>query len=94
MALNRCATGICIAWHRIAIRAPPTTWFGTATGEAHGRSFHWTWTLATSPGNPLLNVTMDQWMYLMDDGAMVNRTTIRKLDIIVAEVTEQFDRVP
>jgi hypothetical protein len=67
---------------------------GTATGEVHGRSFHWIWTLTTSPGNPLLNVTMDQWMYLMDDGAMVNRTTIRKFGIIVAEVTEQFDRMP
>ena len=63
---------------------------GTATGEAAGRAFHWRWTLALSPGNALKNVTMDQWWYLQPDGSMLNRTTIRKLGIIAAEVTEHF----
>lgn len=63
---------------------------GTAAGEAAGRAFHWTWTLATSPGNDLRNVSMDQWWYLLDDGAMLNRTTIRKAGIILAEVSEHF----
>ena len=67
---------------------------GNATGEANGRAFHWTWTLATSPGNPLKNVHMDQWWYLLDDGSMLNRTTIRKLGVIVAEVSEHFARMP
>jgi hypothetical protein len=63
---------------------------GTATGEAAGRAFHWQWTLALSPGNSLKNVTMDQWWYLQSDGSLINRTTIRKLGIIAAEVTEHF----
>lgn len=67
---------------------------GTAVGEAAGRTFHWSWTLATKPGDPLRNVTMDQWMYQMDDGAVVNRTTIRKLGVVLAEVTEQFRQEP
>lgn len=67
---------------------------GTAIGEAQGRTFHWTWTWATKPGNPLFDVTMDQWMYLMDDGAMVNRTTVSKLGFTIAAVTEQFERAP
>ncbi len=67
---------------------------GPAVGEAAGRAFHWTWTLATSPGNPLKNVTMDQWWYLLDDGSMLNRTTIRKLGVILAEVSEHFAHVP
>jgi hypothetical protein len=37
---------------------------------------------------------MDQWMYMMDGGAMMNRTTIRKFGIILAEVSEQFQPVP
>ncbi len=65
---------------------------GTASGEARGRTFHWRWILATRPGDPLGNVVMEQWMYLMDDGAMVNRTTVRKLGFILAEVSEQFAR--
>ena len=63
---------------------------GTATGEAAGRAFHWTWTLALSPGNSLRNVSMDQWWFLLDDGSMLNRTTIRKLGVILAEVSEHF----
>ncbi len=66
---------------------------GTATGEASGRAFHWTWTLATSPGNDLKNVSMDQWWYLLDDGSMLNRTTVRKLGVILIEVSEHFARV-
>ena len=66
---------------------------GTARGEAAGRAFHWQWTLALSPGNPVKNVTMDQWWYLLDDGSMLNRTTVRKLGFIAAEVTEHFARV-
>jgi len=66
---------------------------GTATGEAAGRAFHWSWTLATSPGNDLKNVVMDQWWYLLDDGSMLNRTTIRKLGVILVEVSEHFAHV-
>lgn len=67
---------------------------GTAHGEASGRAFHWTWTLALHPGNALTNVTMDQWWYLLDDGAMLNRTIITKLGVVVAEVTEHFVSKP
>jgi hypothetical protein len=63
---------------------------GTAKGELSGRAFHWRWTLALSPGNSLKDVTMDQWWYLQPDGSLLNRTTIRKLGLIAAEVTEHF----
>jgi len=64
---------------------------GAARGEAYGNVFHWSFRLALSPGNPLGNVRMTQWMYLQPDGrTMVNHTTIRKLGIVVAQVTEQF----
>ncbi len=66
---------------------------GSARGEAYGNVFHWSFTLALSPGNPLANVRMSQWMYLQPDGrTMVNHTTIRKLGLVVAQVTEQFEK--
>ena len=65
---------------------------GTAQGEAAGRAFHWRFTIALSPGNALKNVGFEQWMFLMEDGTLVNRTTISKLGVILAEVTEQFSR--
>ena len=67
---------------------------GPATGTASGRAFHWRWTLALSPGNPLKNVTMDQWWYLQEDGSMLNRTIVTKLGVIAAEVTEHFKPAP
>lgn len=64
---------------------------GTARGEAYGNVFHWEFTLALSPGNPLANVRMSQWMYLQPDGrTLVNHSTIRKLGLVLAQVTEQF----
>ena len=67
---------------------------GEAHGTAAGRVFHWRWVLALSPGNPLKNVLMDQWMYLYPGNTMMNRTTITKLGITVAQVSEQFSRAP
>lgn len=66
---------------------------GTAHGETNGRVFHWQWVLARSPGNDLMNVTMNQWMYRLDDGSVMIRTTVTKLGIILAEVSEQFSHV-
>ncbi|MDQ3198824.1 MAG: DUF3833 domain-containing protein [Verrucomicrobiota bacterium] len=66
---------------------------GSARGEAYGNVFHWEFTLKLSPGNPLANVRMSQWMYLQPDGrTLINHSTIRKFGIVVAQVTEQFRR--
>jgi hypothetical protein len=67
---------------------------GQAAGESAGRVFHWRWFWARKPGSALQTVSMDQWMYLMPDGTMMNRTTISKFGFILAEVTEQFSRAP
>jgi hypothetical protein len=63
---------------------------GTAEGYVDGNVFHWQWVLARRPGNALMNVTMNQWMYRLDDDTVMIRTTVSKLGIIVAEVTEHF----
>ena len=68
---------------------------GDARGQAWGNAFTWSFTLALSPGNPLSRVRMTQWMYLQSDGrTLVNRDTIRKAGIVVAQVTEQFRKEP
>lgn len=72
--------------------ATATGMVGTAEGEAAGRTFHWQWIWATRPGDALRNVTMSQWMYAMPDGTMMNHTTVTKLGIVVAQVSEQFSR--
>lgn len=66
---------------------------GTANGESDGGIFRWQWVLARSPGNALMNVTMRQWMYRMEDGSVMIRTTVSKFGFIVAEVSEHFVHV-
>jgi hypothetical protein len=63
---------------------------GTAKGEANGSMFHWQWVLARAPGNMLMDVTMNQWMYRLDDGSVMIRTTVSKFGFIAAEVSERF----
>ena len=63
---------------------------GSAKGEANGSIFHWQWVLARPPGHGLANVTMNQWMYRLQDSSVMIRTTVSKFGIILAEVTEQF----
>lgn len=66
---------------------------GTARGEAYGNAFHWSFTLALSPRNPLARVQMSQWMYLQPDGrTLLNHSTIRKWGLVLAQVTEVFQR--
>ncbi len=67
---------------------------GDTVGVADGRALHWRWTLETSPGNSLKNVTMDQWFYRMDDGAVMIRTVVSKLGVRLIEVSEQFEKQP
>jgi hypothetical protein len=71
-------------------KATANDMIGTAVGHSDGRVFHWTWDLARSPGNPLMTVAMEQWMYRLPDGNVMIRTTISKLGVILAEVSEQF----
>ena len=75
--------------HRIQATANDVV--GTATGEVYGNAFRWEYTVALKPGNPLYNVHLKQWMYLQADGrTMLNRATVTKLGVEVAQVTERF----
>ena len=65
---------------------------GAAQGSSSGRTFHWTWILATKPGNCLFNVSMEQWMYLADNGTLMNRTVITKFGVRLEEISEQIVR--
>lgn len=66
---------------------------GVAHGETSGNVFHLDFTLDALPGNPLGRVRMSQWMYLQQDGrTLVNRGTMTKAGIVVAQVSEQFQK--
>jgi hypothetical protein len=85
-------------WH--LTQTSPTTYQatandmkGTTTATTGGRAMHWRWTLETSPGNPLANVTMDQWFYQMENGAVMIRTNVSKTGIRLLSISEEFEKV-
>ena len=66
---------------------------GMGMGEAYGNAFHWEYTVALKPGNPLYDVRLRQWMYLQADGRTVlNRGSVNKFGVEVAQVAETFRR--
>jgi Protein of unknown function (DUF3833) len=82
-----------VSEHRYEATAGPVQ--GIALGEAHGRHFRWSYTIALPPGDWLHTVRFEHWMYLAEDGeTLVNRFAVRKLGLVVSRATEVFRRLP
>jgi len=65
---------------------------GTAQGRAQGNALHWNYVLALPVDGKVWNMDMDDWMYLIDEKTMLNRTTMSKFGFRVGEVTLSFRR--
>ena len=63
---------------------------GPATGVAAGNVLHWTYVLALPVDGRVWNMDMDDWMVLIDERTMLNRTTMSKLGVRVGELTMSF----
>ena len=63
---------------------------GTASGTAAGNALQWRYVLALPIEGTVWNMDMDDWMFLMDERTMLNRTTMSKLGVRVGEVTLAF----
>ena len=66
---------------------------GTAFGEASGNALRFTYKLRLPErlGGHVLDVV--DWLYLMDDGTIVNRSDMRKFGVRAAELIAIFRRV-
>ncbi len=65
---------------------------GTAEGQTKGNAFNWRYTLALPVDGTVLNVQMDDWMYLMNDRVMLNKARMTKLGIHLGDVTLSFTK--
>jgi len=65
---------------------------GTATGQTRGNTFRWSYTLALPVDGRVINVSMDDWMYLMNDRVMLNKASMSKWGVHLGEVTLSFTR--
>ena len=67
---------------------------GTATGELHGNALRWQYVLKLDVDGRVWEVDFDDWMYLMDDQVMLNRSVMSKYGVRLGEVTLSFRRRP
>ncbi len=65
---------------------------GEATGKAYGNALHWRYVLALEVDDKTYKVDFDDWMYLVDDEVMLNRSEMRKFGFRLGEVTLAFKK--
>ena len=65
---------------------------GQAKGESAGNAFRWKYTLNLLVGKKNYHVQFDDWMYLMNDEVMINKSAMNKFGIYLGEVTLIFLR--
>ena len=63
---------------------------GSAVGEAAGNALRWTYVLKLPVDQGGHAVDVDDWMYLVDEDTLLNRSTINKFGIRFAEITIGF----
>ena len=63
---------------------------GEALGEAAGNALQWQYVLALPAEVGGYHVRMDDWMWMVDDRTLTNRTTMTKFGVKVAEISLFF----
>ncbi|MCO7250406.1 DUF3833 domain-containing protein [Pseudoalteromonas sp. Ps84H-4] len=66
---------------------------GEAEGESNGSVFHWTYSVELPYDDSTLVVNFDDWMYLVTQSRLINRTAIDKFGIEVGEVTLVIEKI-
>ncbi|MFT5839437.1 MAG: hypothetical protein ACI9UT_001940 [Flavobacteriales bacterium] len=65
---------------------------GEASGGSKGMAFNWHYTLSVPVGDTEYDLFVDDWMFMMDENRMMNRSYMKKFGVTVAEVSIFFDK--
>lgn len=60
---------------------------GNATGRSVGSSIQWAYVMQVPVGDKTYNMTFDDWMYMMNDDTVINRSAMKKFGIRFADLT-------
>ncbi|WP_455223029.1 DUF3833 domain-containing protein [Kaarinaea lacus] len=63
---------------------------GEAKGVAYGHALRWQYMLALEVDDDVYHVHFDDWMYLIDENTMINRSVMSKFGINLGEVILVF----
>lgn len=65
---------------------------GSAEGIVSGNALRWKYVLALPVDGKVMNVDMEDWMFLIDEKVMLNRTAMSKYGVNLGNVTLSFTR--
>src|SRR5690606_38791463 len=60
---------------------------GIAKGEQSGNAIRWSYVMDIDVDGKVYRITFDDWMWMMDDGVLINRSYLKKFGFTVAELT-------
>ena len=60
---------------------------GKAKGKLEGSAVNWSYVMDIPVNGRTYRVKLDDWMWQMNDGILINRSYIKKFGIVVAELT-------
>ena len=76
-----------------AFQGTATDVVGTAVGRGAGNAFNWKYKLRIDTGHSQIDVRMDDWMYLIDERTLLNRTAMSFFGFGVGEVVLVIEKV-
>lgn len=60
---------------------------GEAKGQVEGSAMRWAYEMDLEVDGKNYRITFDDWMFLMNDGVLINRSYLKKFGFTVAELT-------
>ena len=58
-----------------------------ATGQTKGSAMRWNYVMDLPVGDTTYRIRFDDWMWVMNDGVLINRSYLKKFGITVSELT-------
>ena len=58
-----------------------------AVGTTSGNAMRWAYQMDLEVGGKTYRITFDDWMFLMNDGVLINRSYLKKFGLTVGELT-------
>ncbi len=65
---------------------------GYAEGRVAGNAFNWRYKVDLKVGDSVWNVGFNDWMFLMEDGVLLNRAYVTRFGVEIGQVTIAFKK--
>lgn len=65
---------------------------GVAEGEERGDTFNWRYTIGLPAGDGTMRVSFDDWMWLLEDGRLLNKAYMSRFGVTLGEVIIFFEK--